>query len=345
MDTNSETYLVIRFSSLGNVAMLVPVLASVAKARPKAKFVVLTQSRFADMFFGMDNVEVYPAERSEKSGKRKSALRLFKEVSSRYKVTHVFDLQRDIHSTMLDVLFAVSGIRVTRIETDRLLQWRLLRNGYSRSEQLPTGFERYGDAFMSAGLVWSREFASLQENRVARASLEKRFGEKKCRWLGIAPFAKSKTNMLPYSITKAVIAHYASEADVRVFLFGAGRVECEMLSQWAERYENVTSVAGQLRLSEELELMRKLDLMLGMDSANQHLASLVGLRCLTVWCGTHPFSGFYGWEQREEDIIQQPLSCRPCTVHGKNRCKYYNYLCRQESPAKIIDRMAELLKL
>jgi ADP-heptose:LPS heptosyltransferase len=204
-------------------------------------------------------------------------------------------------------------------------------------KSLPTEFDRYEDAFRRAGLETDRKFEALKVNPDAAESVQKRFGAKEGRWIGLAPFAKSRSNMLPYRVTKETIDRLTKDEHMRVFLFGAGEIECEMLRQWASVFPRTESVAGQLSLAEELELMRKLDVMICMDSANQHLSSLVGLRAVSVWCATHPIIGFAGWKQRPEDIVQRhDLPCRPCTCHGTNHCRYGNYACRQIEAETII---------
>ena len=177
-------------------------------------------------------------------------------------------------------------------------------------------------------------------NEAAAKTIEERYGEKKGRWIGLAPFAKSRSNMLPYRVTKDIIEQLSAEAETRIFLFGAGTIECEMLRQWASVFPRTESVAGILSLKEELELMRKLDVMICMDSANQHLSSLVGLRAISVWCATDPIIGFAGWKQKPEDIIQRhELRCRPCSCHGTNHCRYGNYACRQIEAETIVKQI------
>jgi len=137
-----------------------------------------------------------------------------------------------------------------------------------------------------------------------------------------------------------VIERLTKNRQTRVFLFGAGQVESEMLRQWSSVFPRTESVAGLLPLEQELELMRRLDVMICMDSANQHLSSLVGLRAISVWCATHPMIGFMGWKQRKEDIVQrEDLLCRPCTCHGTNHCRYGNYACRQIEAEKIVSQI------
>lgn len=339
-----QTYLIIRFSSLGNVAMLVPIVAGIAHERTDVLFLVLTQQRFSQMFSTIPNVKVIAADYSHKPETIKPIFFLFKQLKSQYNINYVCDMQGNVRSQLLSSLFSLNGTKTVRIKTPKRSYRNLLREGYSSVPTLPSQFDLYWQTLQKADLQPNNSFNALQVNQQAADTIFSTFGQKGCEhWLGIAPFAKSKTNMLPYSITKAIIAHFANKPHIRVFLFGAGKVECEMLGQWAKLNPNITSVAGTLTLGQELELIRQLDLMVGMDSANQHLASLVQTRCLSIWAGTHPNAGFYGWKQKPQDCIQQPLSCRPCTIHGKNTCFYHNFLCKQFSTNAIIQQIEDIL--
>ena len=53
------TYLIIRFSTLGNVAMTVPVVASLSRRYPDDKFIVAGKKELGAMFAQMPNVEFY----------------------------------------------------------------------------------------------------------------------------------------------------------------------------------------------------------------------------------------------------------------------------------------------
>ncbi|MBR6065564.1 MAG: glycosyl transferase family 1 [Paludibacteraceae bacterium] len=259
----------------------------------------------------------------------------------RHEADAVIDLQDVLRTRVFDLFMLLSGKHVTRIRYGRIRKHFITVWGIG-NRNLPTEFDRYEDTFRRAGLETDRDFEAIKINRAAAQTIEERFGPKEGRWIGLAPFAKSRSNMLPYRVTKDIIERLTQDPDTRVFLFGAGAVECEMLRQWASVFPRTTSVAGQLKLEEELELMRQLEAMICMDSANQHLSSLVGLRAISVWCATHPLIGFAGWKQRCEDIIQRnDLRCRPCTCHGTNHCRYGNYACRQIEAETIIQQLYE----
>ena len=82
-----------------------------------------------------------------------------------------------------------------------------------------------------------------------------------------------------------------------------------------------------------------------MDSANMHLASLVGTKVVSIWGGTHPYAGFLGWNQKESDCVQLDLPCRPCSVYGNKPCFRSDYACMNGIvPELIIDKLSPYLK-
>lgn len=328
------TYLIIRLATLGNVAMTVPVIASLSRRYPDDRFIVASKKKLSAMFTALPNVEFREVDNHLGW---KGVISLWK--AWRDEVDAVIDLQDVLRTRVFDVLMRLSGKRVTRIHYGRWRKHLITFWGIGR-KQLPTEFDRYKKTFRRAGLETDDAFERLAVKAEAAKAVRARYGEKEGRWIGLAPFAKSRSNMLPYRVTKEIIETLSNEPDTRIFLFGAGKIECEMLRQWASVFPRTESVAGCLRLEEELELMRQLDVMICMDSANQHLSSLVGLRAISVWCATHPMIGFAGWKQRPEDIIQRhDLRCRPCTCHGTNHCRYGNYACRQIKAETIVKQI------
>lgn len=324
------TYLIIRLATLGNVAMTVPVIASLSSRYPDDRFIIASKKKLGAMFASMPNVEFREVDNHITW---QGIVQLWRDWKK--EIDHVIDLQDSPQTRLFDGLMRMSGTNVTRIQYGRFRKWMTCFLGVKG--ELKSEFQRYQDTFLKAGLETDDSFTALPIDTTAATHIEQRFGKKEGKWIGIAPFAKYRSNMLPYRVTKEIIQRMSSQPNTRVFLFGAGEIECEMLRQWASVFQHTESIAGRLQLSEELELMRQLDVMICMDSANQHLSSLVNLRAVSVWCATHPIIGFKGWKQSEENIIQvNDLRCRPCTCHGTNYCKYGNFACRQINAETII---------
>ena len=80
-------------------------------------------------------------------------------------------------------------------------------------------------------------------------------------------------------------------------------------------------------IGSELILMSRLDVMVSMDSAYMHMASIAGTPVVSVWGATHPNAGFMGWGQQLSDAVQADVPCRPCSISGKSPCLRGDCLC------------------
>lgn len=136
------------------------------------------------------------------------------------------------------------------------------------------------------------------------------------------------------------------DESVRIFLFGGGKDEQSILNQWAKRDCRIKSVADKrYGFSVELALISHLDVMLSMDSANMHLASLVDVPVVSIWGATHPYSGFYGWQQPDTSRIQLAMTCRPCSYLGDKPCLRGDYYClRGIKPDMVVEKVLSIAK-
>ena len=131
----------------------------------------------------------------------------------------------------------------------------------------------------------------------------------------------------------------------RLFLFGRGQEEERTFDKWCAEEPRCVNVSRHLEaMQQELILMSHLDLMLSMDSANMHLASIVGTPVVSVWGATHPAAGFMGWNQAADRAVQIDLPCRPCSIYGNKPCLRGDYACMKNiPPEQIVERMAFVL--
>lgn len=308
--------LVIRFSALGDVALLAPVVRAVAEQHPDVQVTVLSQQRMADLFADMPaNVHFHGVD--------------LKHQSLREIVAGLgqFDLVADMHgvwrSLYIRTIMRLRRAEVRTIRKDRFSRF-FLTHHISR-KPLKHSVLRYGEVLHGLELP---------------ASAMKRPCKTEGEGIGIAPFAAHKGKIYPLERMERVVEILSKKGEP-VVLFGGGEKEKEILEAWAAKYPNVESVAGKYTLGEELELMRGLRVMVTMDSANMHLASLVGTRVVSIWGATHPDAGFMGYGQSLNDCMQRDLPCRPCSIYGNKKCRFGDYRCLDIAPEEIVKRIAE----
>ncbi len=338
--------LIIRFSALGDVAMTIPVIYSLASNYPMHEIYVLSRKQFEPLFEMLpENVHFIGADLSEKHHGVSGLNKLYSELKVE-KFDYIADFHSVLRSNYLLLRFKLDGIKSARIDKGRPEKKQLTRKKHKLVIPLQTSFSRYQEVLERLGFHFDLQFASLfEKNQQDRFQADTVYGKKTdVKWLGIAPFAKHKGKVYPLELQEKVISHFASDERVKVFIFGGGVAEKNIVDTWVDKYPSLYSVVGKLNTSQELAFMSQLDLMFSMDSANMHLASLVNTTVVSFWGATHPYAGFLGWNQSLENTIQTDLFCRPCSIYGQIPCYRKNYECLyQITPEQIIARISNLL--
>ena len=326
------------FSSISNVAAIVPQLYGLVNDYPEHEFVVLSRSFLKPLFDKLPRVTFVGADIRGEHKTIVGVYRLFKQLKA-MRPDVVLDMQRSWRTKLITRLFALLGTKTLQIGFARREQKYLIKRGANKYHPISTIFDRQARLYAKIRLKVNDDFHKLYDPNMEQvAKIKELYGEKHGHWIGIAPFSIARGKTLPLRKMKNVIAHFDKQPNTKIFLFGAGEMENELLSDWQSLYDNVYAVHTSLKLDDELVLMNFLDVMLCMDSANMHLASLMAVPVVSVWGATHPYSGFLGWKQSMDNCVGVDFSCRPCTAHSDKKCKYGDYRCLESlHSSKIIE--------
>lgn len=338
-----------RLSALGDVAMTIPEVYDVCQANPGISFVFLTKPLPAQLFVNAPkNLSVLAPDFDRYKGVA-GLWKLFLKIRREYAVDTVVDLHDVLRTRILRTFFRSAGIHVSSIDKGRRARHALTRRNGKVLLPLKPMTERYEDALWRGHLYCEHNFRSVfgsgkgPEAAFSKAAAPKADGEK---WLAVAPFARHKGKIYPVELMKKVVDHFASREGLRIFLFGAGDKERTLLDRMAAGRKNIVNMAAAgLGIPSEMALLSHCDVMLSMDSANMHLASLVGLPAVSVWGATHPYAGFLGFGQSMADAVQIDMTCRPCSIFGNRPCHRDDYFClRGITPSLIISRVEAHLR-
>ncbi|SIS92553.1 ADP-heptose:LPS heptosyltransferase [Chryseobacterium ureilyticum] len=314
-----------RFSAFGDVAMTVPVFKEFLEQNPGVEIVMVSRKNFEALFAGIPNVIFKGINLDDYKGFF-GLRRLSNELMSEFNPDYVANLHDVIRTKILDRLYRRKGLKVFKINKGKEEKEHLTDVWNLDKVQLKKTVERYADVFREMGF-------KVELSHQLRPILSHKSG------VGFAPFAQHKGKMLPleksFELARILAQKYT------IYFFGGGKKETETLEKWETLIPNTKSLSGKLSLTEELQKIAELDVMISMDSANMHLASIVGTRCVSIWCATHPYAGFLGFGQKEEDVVQvKDLSCRPCSVFGDKECYRGDWACLEEfTIQKVIDKI------
>lgn len=290
-----------RFSSLGDVAMTIPVVREFLQQNPDVEILYLSRRKFKPLFENIPNLSFYTADFEQEHKGLVGLFKLAKELKS-YDFEAIADLHNVLRTKVLRQI--ISSKKSAYLNKGRKERKALIRIKNKIRKPIKSMPERYADVFRNLGFVL-RLSNHLSENQKEKENA-----------IGIAPFAMYEGKMYPIEKMRSVALKIA-ENGTKVYLFG-GNNEAKELESWEKFNPNIKSIAGKFDLKEEVDLIQKLKLMVSMDSANMHLASLVGTRVISIWGNTHPFMGFLGYGQSMEDVIQdETMEERPTSVFGK----------------------------
>ena len=318
--------LVTRFSALGDVAMTIPVLYPMCRANPDTHFVMVTKPWPASMFHDRpDNLEVVGIDVKEQYKGLFGLMKLARKLRKEYEVDAVADLHNVLRTRVIGFFMKLHGIPVVKLDKERARRKALITH---KGGPVTSTLDRYRNVFKELGFETPDNFTRLYDGKplpVSPIVLEKEPGQ---RWVAVAPFAAHPGKNYPLELMAQVVAELSKREDYWIFLMGGGKTEKIALRGIARTNKRVISMAEiKHGFNDEYALLAKCDLMLTMDSANMHLASLMGLKAVTIWGATSPDCGFLGYGQDAGNDIQLDMDCRPCSIYGERECRYGDYRC------------------
>ena len=309
---NKKRLLILRFSALGDVTMIAPVLQEFIEQNPNVDVYVASRPFMETIFRQFPQINFIPIDLNNNYKGIFGLYHLYKTLK-KYNFDYVADLHNVIRTKVVTALFKLDGTKTATLDKGRAEKKALVKQQNRVFKQLKLTTERYADVLRKLGFK-----ISLSHKIQAKSEKEK-------NTIGIAPFAAFTSKMYPLEKMKIVATKLAKDG-YKVYLFGGGKAEIEELKSWEKLDSNIKSLAGTMKFEEELEAISKLQIMISMDSANMHLASLMGTRTISIWGGTHPFAGFLGYGQSMNDVIQdEEMKCRPTSIFGKDPKEFENY--------------------
>ena len=264
--------LVIRFSALGDVALASIAVETVLKANPSVNIWFLSKPFHEPLFNEDKRFQFIGADLKNKHKGLVGLRKLTTEILESTQIDAVVDLHDVLRTKILLHFFRKKGVPVYSFNKGRKEKKKML-NGKVPFIKLTHSVNRYLNCFQELGL---------------NASLKN------------APFTAHKSKEWGFEKISKLIEQLT---EFEILLFGAGENEITKLNQLSEKNPNCKLIAGKYSFKNELDIIANLDLMISMDSANMHLATLVGVKVISIWGPTHHYLGF-GPLMNEDLIIE-----------------------------------------
>jgi ADP-heptose:LPS heptosyltransferase len=313
--------LIIRLSSLGDVILVSSVLSPLKEQGIEVDF--LTLKPFGEVFkFDKRLRKVFEVEKKE-----------FKTLSS------IMNLAKRLENEGYDCIFDLHGVLKTfilgkflsfpvyRYKKKTLLRRLMVIFKPFKAKPLFVP-ELYAEVFKKIGIEIEKPRPSLflmqeEKERVKRFLPFEEF-------VAIAPGARWKTKQYPIEKFKKIVELLTSK-DKKVVVIG-GKEE-RKLGDLLANGKSVVNLCGKLSIRESLSVISLSQGVISNDSAVVHMARAVKKFVVAIFGPTHPSFGFAPAED-EGITITKNLTCSPCSLHGKTKCKERE--CFEIPPEKIV---------
>lgn len=295
--------------------MTVPVIKNLLQQHPRVEVTVVSTAFHAPLFAGIERLHFFAADLKGRHKGVGGLFRLFRELTALRKIDAVADLHHVLRTRLLRTFFLLQGTPWVAQVKGRAEKKALTRSSNKVLQPLKPTFQRYADVFASLGFPVQLivQDGYKEKGPLPETLLQAKQAGKKL--VGIAPFAQYCRKTYPAEKMREALRLLAQHPQLNLYLLG-GKNDVPQLTEWASELNPLQVVAGSMPFTEELQFIAHLDVVVSMDSANMHLASLFGVPVVSIWGATHPYAGFYGWGQLPENAVQIDLDCRPCSVFG-----------------------------
>ena len=328
---------------MGDVVMTIPVIRCLEKKYPENKFVFVTRPKFRYFFEEFKNVKVFEVDLEKR---HKGVFGLFNLFSDLRKLNpkRIADLHSVLRTNILSFLFRLIFTKVSVIDKKRKERKALTRKVNKIFKPLTPVHYLYQEVFNKLGFsIDLTKDHFYPPSKTFNLNIDQI--DIKGKMVGIAPFAKHSAKMYPLDLMQKIVSYLQDRHTV--FLFGSGKIEMQTISGWSSALKNVYSCDILGSFENEIGLISNLDLMISMDSANGHIASIYNVPVITIWCLTHPYTGFTTFNndpnnQFLPDREEYPLI--PNSVYGNKMIAGYEKAARTINFQDILARVNTILK-
>jgi heptosyltransferase II len=333
--------LIMRYSSLGDVALANPLLDRIQALWPSAEVCFATKKRFAPA------IRYHPVLNRVIELEGGGLFDFWHHIGEirRWQPHLVLDLHDSLRSHL--VSFFLKKARLL-VYDKQAVQRRLLTKNIALVPG-PHTIEKYMKVLEPLGLPTpSRVSFEVHVSDKSRDFL-KTFSESRKiphsqPVLGLAPGARWFTKRWFPERYAELASRLVEDYGCRLFWFGSSD-EAEYIRTIQEKMrgtpqEKGINLAGDYSLAENIVLLGRCELFIGNDSGWTHLASGRGCRVVVIFGSTTTSLGFEPWGPHSV-VEASGLTCRPCHVHGRNSCPLKHFKCMENITVDLVEGAAK----
>ncbi len=316
--------LIIRFSSLGDVVLIHPVIKKLYDNGYKVDLLTKKQYKKIFAFNPYINNIIFPEN-------FKNLFQILQKIKEN-NYFKIIDLHKNLRTALIRLFFFNKTIAYNKYRFRRFLLLHFKLNFLKNNSVI----ENYLNTLQHLKLNISKkdiEYKIFHKETAPAKKVLKKY------MVVIAPFAGHFTKEWAYyeDLIKILCKKYYI-----IILGEAKEYPC------AEKYyqKNVINLCGKLDFNEMVYIINKSKLLITNDSGIMHLGAGTETPIISIFGSTVKELGFVPKRKNIIMIENSNLKCRPCHYHGRNKCPEKHFKCMKDiSVEKVIENVKKFAKI
>jgi len=326
-------FLIIRFSSIGDIVLTTPVVRCLKKQLPDSEIHFLTKQPFATI---VEN-NPYLNKVHLLAHSWETVVHELKQENYDY----IIDLHHNLRTLRLKKELGIKSFPFNKLNIQKWiytnLKWNLMPDLHIVDRYMKT-VETFGVLNDGEGLDYF--IPSKDEVKQKDIPVSHHAG-----YIGLVIGAAHNTKKLPVEKLKEL----CRKVDHPIILLG-GKEDDENAKQIAAVDSiKIYNACGKFNLNESADLVRRSRLIITHDTGLMHIAASFKKKIISVWGNTVPEFGmypYYGITKTQHSQFEiNGLSCRPCSKIGYAKCPRGHFKCmRKISMDAVAETARQFLK-
>jgi len=310
-------FLVIRFSSIGDIVLTTPVLRHLKQEVEDAEIHYLTKAVNASLLEAnpnIDRIHIY-------DGDVKACINMLREEG----IDFVIDLHHNLRSARIK-----HGLKRISFSVDKL-NWKKWLYVNLKIDRMP---DRH---MVDRNLDTIRTFIEKQDEQgldyfipenseIDIAGLPRPFRE---GYIGLSIGAQHETKMLPVES----LVKLCQKLQYPVLILGGPGDQDRgdfIVSSLPEK--DILNACGHYSIHESASLVKQARVLITNDTGLMHIGAAFHKKIISVWGNTVPRFGMYPYRAHPSSLQFEvsKLSCRPCSKIGYQKCPKGHFKCMLE---------------
>ena len=316
-------FLIIRFSSIGDIVLTSPVARCLKIQFPEAEIHYLTKKRNADLLLAnpyIDKIQILDNSLTETI-----------EELKKEKYDYIIDLHHNLRSLRVKVGLGIKSFSFNKLNINKFLltsfKIHTMPDGHIVDRNLAT-LHHFKVTNDGKGL----DHFILPEDEIEMAQLPDPFRN---GYVALVLAGTYKTKKVPAEKYRQLIT-----GNYPCILLG-GKSEHALASAIMDwKIGNVLDFTGKLRINQSASLVKNARLVISNDTGLMHIAAAYHKKILSIWGNTVPELGMSPYMPGEGSQIMEinGLPCRPCSKLGYRECPKKHFRCMNDlSELSIVD--------